>query len=66
MLVIRRMLAKAARGCVVWFRWLAPITSMNVVIITVTFAIGVIRVVVADMAVDTTTEATNSMTRTSV
>ncbi|KAH7184217.1 hypothetical protein BKA60DRAFT_588976 [Fusarium oxysporum] len=66
------MIAKMARGCIVWFRRLAPvahprtttIASMNVVMV-ITFAVGVIGVVVADMVVGTT-KVTNSMIRASV
>ncbi|KAH7184282.1 hypothetical protein BKA60DRAFT_588895 [Fusarium oxysporum] len=66
------MIVKMARGCIVWFRRLAPvanprttaIASINVMMI-ITFAVGVIGVIVADMVVGTT-KVTNSMIRASV
>ncbi|EXA29580.1 hypothetical protein FOVG_18947 [Fusarium oxysporum f. sp. pisi HDV247] len=71
-LVIWRMIAKMTRGCIVWFRRLASvahprtttIASINVVMV-ITFAVGVIGVVVADMVVGTA-KVTNSMIRASV
>src|SRR6478735_7578849 len=71
-LIIWCMIAKMARGCIVWFRRLAPvahprtttIASMNVVMV-ITFAVGVIGVVVADMVVGAA-KVTNSMIRASV
>jgi hypothetical protein len=66
------MLAKIARGCMVWFRRLAPvahprtttIASINVVMV-ITFAVGIIGVVVVGMVVGTA-KVTNSMIRASV